>query len=183
MSLPSLNRNYPRPRTEVNDIFKDIANIVQEQGDMLDSIEGNLTQTYDRVDRGTTELTHASRYQVRRPRHGEGVAQRRAEKGLRPVAPRCAPLRLPPPLTASPSPTTEKSAQQGHVPPRHCRHRRRYPCCRLGDLIEEEEVGATGKERTASAPCPLSAPTPQSSYRRPCRCCSCLLHVILCRGI
>lgn len=49
----------------MNEIFKDIANIVQEQGDMLDSIEGNLTTTYDRVDGGVTQLTHASRYQVR----------------------------------------------------------------------------------------------------------------------
>ena len=72
-SPPSHIPSHTLHRTEVNEIFKDIANIVQEQGDMLDSIEGNLTTTYDRVDSGVTQLTHASRYQVRPTRHRRPV--------------------------------------------------------------------------------------------------------------
>lgn len=30
---------------EVNDIYRDLANLVHEQGDMLDSIEGNMVRT------------------------------------------------------------------------------------------------------------------------------------------
>eukprot|EP00730_Choanoeca_flexa_P005291 TRINITY_DN11920_c0_g1_i1.p1 TRINITY_DN11920_c0_g1~~TRINITY_DN11920_c0_g1_i1.p1 ORF type:complete len:265 (+),score=103.00 TRINITY_DN11920_c0_g1_i1:237-1031(+) len=56
-------RELESQMTEVNDIFKDLATIVQEQGDQLDSIESSLTTTYDRVDGGVEQLTRASHYQ------------------------------------------------------------------------------------------------------------------------
>ncbi|EDQ88090.1 uncharacterized protein MONBRDRAFT_26630 [Monosiga brevicollis MX1] len=56
-------RELESQMTEVNDIFKDLAQIVQEQGDQLDSIEANLTTTASRTEQGVEELTRASRYQ------------------------------------------------------------------------------------------------------------------------
>ena len=51
-------------RLEVNDIFKDLGNLVVEQGEMLDSIEYNMTATSTHVEHGREELGKASRYQV-----------------------------------------------------------------------------------------------------------------------
>lgn len=48
---------------EVNDIFKDLGNIVTEQGEMLDNIEYNMTATSTHVENGTEQLGKASRYQ------------------------------------------------------------------------------------------------------------------------
>eukprot|EP00045_Choanoeca_perplexa_P000588 m.15069 g.15069 ORF g.15069 m.15069 type:complete len:262 (+) comp10411_c0_seq1:187-972(+) len=56
-------RELESQMVEVNDIFKDLATIVQEQGDQLDTIESHLTTTYDRVDGGVEQLTRASQYQ------------------------------------------------------------------------------------------------------------------------
>jgi t-SNARE complex subunit (syntaxin) len=56
-------RELESQMTEINEIFKDIATMVNDQGHALDSIEQNLTYTRDHVEEGTTQLTHASRYQ------------------------------------------------------------------------------------------------------------------------
>eukprot|EP00911_Craspedida_sp_UC1_P002231 UC1_evm2s1699 len=48
---------------EVNDIFKDLGNIIVEQGEMLDNIEYNMTATSTHVDNGREQLGKASRYQ------------------------------------------------------------------------------------------------------------------------
>ncbi|EGD77172.1 hypothetical protein PTSG_07505 [Salpingoeca rosetta] len=48
---------------QVHEIFQDVAVMVQDQGEVLENIEANMQVTYDRVDRGVGELTHASRYQ------------------------------------------------------------------------------------------------------------------------
>jgi hypothetical protein len=133
-SPPSHIPSHTLHRTEVNEIFKDIANIVQEQGDMLDSIEGNLTTTYDRVDSGVTQLTHASRYQVR-PTDAGALSTRHPP--LASLLPSRIVHRFPHiTFFHRPFPClrfAEKGAQQGHVSPGHCRHCRRNPRCRVGD--------------------------------------------------
>lgn len=48
---------------EVNEIFKDLALILSDQGDMLNSIADNVMQTHDHVESGTNELKQASTYQ------------------------------------------------------------------------------------------------------------------------
>lgn len=66
--IPPLPRRRRPPcafgRLEVNDIFKDLGNLVVEQGEMLDSIEYNMTATSTHVEHGREELGKASRYQV-----------------------------------------------------------------------------------------------------------------------
>lgn len=51
--------------TEVNEIFKDLAVIVQEQGEMLDDIDSNIVRTEVSTEQGTKELKKASEYQKR----------------------------------------------------------------------------------------------------------------------
>eukprot|EP01108_Squamamoeba_japonica_P005068 TRINITY_DN3963_c0_g1_i2.p1 TRINITY_DN3963_c0_g1~~TRINITY_DN3963_c0_g1_i2.p1 ORF type:complete len:135 (-),score=50.00 TRINITY_DN3963_c0_g1_i2:73-477(-) len=47
----------------VNDIFTDLAGLVEEQGHMIDNIENNIVSTESQVQQGTTELRSASNYQ------------------------------------------------------------------------------------------------------------------------
>jgi syntaxin 7 len=47
----------------VNEIFTDLAQLVEEQGHMVDNIEANIVSTESNVKQGTTELRKASEYQ------------------------------------------------------------------------------------------------------------------------
>ena len=47
---------------EVNQIFKDLAGIVHEQGTVIDSIEGNIENSSVQIQHGTQELYKASEY-------------------------------------------------------------------------------------------------------------------------
>lgn len=49
---------------DVNTIFKDLATMVHEQGEMVDSIEANVESTSVRVSEGTAELAKAERFAV-----------------------------------------------------------------------------------------------------------------------
>merc|ERR1711910_13366 len=49
--------------TDVNTIFKDLATMVHEQGDIVDSIESNIESTSVQVTTGTEQLRQASVYQ------------------------------------------------------------------------------------------------------------------------
>lgn len=49
--------------SEVNDIFRDLATLVHEQGYQLDNIESNMTLADSHVEKGAGELTKASDYQ------------------------------------------------------------------------------------------------------------------------
>ena len=51
---------------DVNTIFKDLATMVHEQGEMVDSIEANVETTSVRVHEGTEQLRQAETYKVRR---------------------------------------------------------------------------------------------------------------------
>ncbi|XP_078495795.1 syntaxin-12 isoform X1 [Ciona intestinalis] len=48
---------------DVNIIFKDLAKIVEDQGEMIDSIEANVEAAHERVDKGKSELGHAVKNQ------------------------------------------------------------------------------------------------------------------------
>ena len=50
---------------DVNQIFKDLAAMVHEQGELVDSIEANVETSSIRVNEGTEQLRQAERYQVR----------------------------------------------------------------------------------------------------------------------
>ena len=50
---------------DVNQIFKDLAAMVHDQGEMVDSIEANVETSSIRVNEGTEQLRQAERYQVR----------------------------------------------------------------------------------------------------------------------
>merc|ERR550539_2132867 len=47
---------------DVNTIFKDLATMVHEQGETIDSIEGNVEQASITVHDGTEQLRQAERY-------------------------------------------------------------------------------------------------------------------------
>lgn len=49
---------------EVNDIFKELAVMVHDQGEMVDSIEASVEKTEVFVERGATELRQAAQYSV-----------------------------------------------------------------------------------------------------------------------
>merc|ERR1712029_409966 len=49
--------------TDVNTIFKDLATMVHEQGEVIDSIESNIESTAVHVTTGTEELRQAAVYQ------------------------------------------------------------------------------------------------------------------------
>ncbi|KAK0422820.1 hypothetical protein QR680_007805 [Steinernema hermaphroditum] len=49
--------------TDVNHIFKDLARIVHEQGDMVDSIEANVEHAQMHVEQGATNVQRALHYQ------------------------------------------------------------------------------------------------------------------------
>ncbi|XP_065578179.1 syntaxin-12-like [Artemia franciscana] len=50
---------------DVNTIFKDLATMVHEQGEMIDSIEANVESATMRVEEGTNQLRTASNYQTK----------------------------------------------------------------------------------------------------------------------
>lgn len=50
---------------DVNTIFKDLATMVHEQGEMIDSIEQNVESAHIRVDEGTYQLSQAERYKTK----------------------------------------------------------------------------------------------------------------------
>ena len=47
---------------DVNTIFKDLATMVHEQGEVVDSIEANVESTQVHVEQGTQELRQAENY-------------------------------------------------------------------------------------------------------------------------
>ena len=49
---------------DVNTIFKDLATLVHDQGEMIDSIEANVESTHVRVQEGTDQLRQAETYKV-----------------------------------------------------------------------------------------------------------------------
>lgn len=49
---------------DVNQIFKDLAAMVHDQGELVDSIEANVETSSIRVSEGTEQLRQAERYQV-----------------------------------------------------------------------------------------------------------------------
>ncbi|CAB1320405.1 unnamed protein product [Coregonus sp. 'balchen'] len=50
---------------DVNQIFKDLAVMIHDQGDMIDSIEANVESAEVHVDRGTEQLQRAAYYQLK----------------------------------------------------------------------------------------------------------------------
>ena len=50
---------------DVNTIFKDLATLVHEQGEMVDSIEQNVESSHIRVQEGTEQLRQAERYKTK----------------------------------------------------------------------------------------------------------------------
>ena len=51
---------------DVNTIFKDLATLVHEQGEVIDSIEANVESTHVRVQEGTEQLRQAETYKVKK---------------------------------------------------------------------------------------------------------------------
>lgn len=49
---------------DVNQIFKELATMVHEQGETIDSIEANIEQAHIQVEEGVTQLSQAATYQV-----------------------------------------------------------------------------------------------------------------------
>ncbi len=49
---------------DVNTIFKDMATLVHDQGEIVDSIEANVESTHVRVQEGTEQLRQAETYKV-----------------------------------------------------------------------------------------------------------------------
>lgn len=50
---------------DVNTIFKDLATMVHEQGEVIDSIESHVDSAAVRVDEGTAQLQQAAMYKVK----------------------------------------------------------------------------------------------------------------------
>ena len=50
----------------MNTIFKDLATLVHEQGEVIDSIEANVESTHVRVQEGTEQLRQAETYKVKK---------------------------------------------------------------------------------------------------------------------
>ncbi|KAL3198232.1 hypothetical protein MRX96_014467 [Rhipicephalus microplus] len=48
---------------DCNQIFKDLANIVHEQGDVIDTIEGNIESTQHNTGQAVEQLRSAANYQ------------------------------------------------------------------------------------------------------------------------
>ncbi|XP_020902195.1 syntaxin-7 isoform X2 [Exaiptasia diaphana] len=48
---------------DINEIFRDLASMVHEQGEMIDSIEGNIDRVHTNVESANTQLYKASQYQ------------------------------------------------------------------------------------------------------------------------
>merc|ERR1712066_588976 len=51
---------------DVNTIFKDLATLVHEQGEVIDSIEANVESTHVRVQEGTEQLRQAETYKMKK---------------------------------------------------------------------------------------------------------------------
>ena len=49
---------------DVNQIFKDLATMVHEQGELVDSIEANVESAQVHVSQASTQLSQARQYQV-----------------------------------------------------------------------------------------------------------------------
>lgn len=56
-------RNIEAGVTELNELFRDVAHIVSEQGEMLDTIDANVQRTREDTRGADLELRSASRYQ------------------------------------------------------------------------------------------------------------------------
>ncbi|KAG9282302.1 syntaxin-7 [Astyanax mexicanus] len=56
-------KNLESDITDINEIFKDLAVMVHEQGDMIDSIEANVESAEVNVQSATQQLSRASEYQ------------------------------------------------------------------------------------------------------------------------
>ncbi|KAF2740643.1 t-SNARE [Polyplosphaeria fusca] len=56
-------RNIEQSVGELNELFRDVAVMVREQGDQIDIIEGHVETTYDASRGAHVELTKANRYQ------------------------------------------------------------------------------------------------------------------------
>lgn len=56
-------RQIEQSVSELNELFRDVAHIVREQGDMLDTIDVNVENTLRDTRGADTELRSASRYQ------------------------------------------------------------------------------------------------------------------------
>lgn len=56
-------RDIERSVGELNELFRDVAHIVREQGDMLDTIDVNVENTLNDTRGADVELRSASRYQ------------------------------------------------------------------------------------------------------------------------
>ena len=62
--LISLLFSFQSDIVDVNTIFKDLATMVHEQGEFVDSIEANVEATQVRVSEGTEQLRQAEQYKV-----------------------------------------------------------------------------------------------------------------------
>merc|ERR1719433_332732 len=51
---------------DVNTIFKDLATLVHDQGEVIDSIEANVESTQVRVQEGTEQLRQAETYKMKK---------------------------------------------------------------------------------------------------------------------
>ena len=60
---------------DVNTIFKDLATMVHEQGETIDSIEGNVEQASITVHDGTDQLRQAERYKVNDKKYKNNVSK------------------------------------------------------------------------------------------------------------
>ncbi|ERF75578.1 hypothetical protein EPUS_04558 [Endocarpon pusillum Z07020] len=58
-------RNIEQGVSELNELFRDVATIVREQGDVIDAIDLNVENVRNDTRGADTELTQASRYQKR----------------------------------------------------------------------------------------------------------------------
>lgn len=56
-------KEIERTMLEVNDIYRDLATIVHEQGDQLDNIEANMSFVENNVEQGVVNLVKANTYQ------------------------------------------------------------------------------------------------------------------------
>lgn len=56
-------RNIEAGVSELNELFRDVAHIVSEQGDSLDTIAANVENTYTSTQGADRELRSAARYQ------------------------------------------------------------------------------------------------------------------------
>ncbi len=56
-------RNIEQGVSELNELFRDVAHIVSEQGEILDTIDANVDNTRNDTRGADTELRSAARYQ------------------------------------------------------------------------------------------------------------------------